>query len=372
MPRLMFLVSDAAFFLSHRLPIAHEALKAGYEVAIACPPSGPAAQFGDMGFQYLTIRMRRKGSTPLSELQSVISIFWVIRKFNPDLIHQITAKPVIYGGVISRIVGIPTVSAISGLGYIFVSEAKHVKLLRKLIVVGYRAAVNNSRNHVIFQNEDDLNVFRNFGILNCVNHTMIPGSGVDLEKITPAPLPPGKTVLVLPARLLRDKGVVEFVEAARILKIRGVQAVFRLLGDPDEGNPTSISREQLNRWNSEGIIEWHPFTDDIGSALAQSHIVVLPSYREGFPKTIIDAAAAGRVSAVSNVPGCRDAIVPGKTGVLYNARDAENTADVLESLIKSRELQKMMGKAARRHAEKKFDVRDVCARHLEIYSSLIN
>ncbi|MCA8985189.1 MAG: sugar transferase [Planctomycetaceae bacterium] len=369
-PRLLFLISDGDFFLSHRLPLALEAARAGYEIGIACPPHADSDRYAELGFTYLPIRMLRMGTTPFSELRSLLSIASVIRGFRPDLVHQITSKPIIYGGIISRCLGIPTVSAISGLGYVFTNDTPRVRLLRKLAIAGYKLSINSRRNHVIFQNEDDLGLFRKHGIIGRVSHSLIPGSGTDLARITPQPLPEGQTVLVLPARLLRDKGVVEFVEAARLLISKGIPATFRLLGDPDNSNPTSISREQLAAWVREGVVEWHGYTKEIGAALAQAHIVVLPSYREGFPKTLIDAAAAGRASAATDVPGCRDAIVQGETGLLFLPRNAADMARVLEPLILDRDRQAAMGLAARRHAERVFDIQAVCQKHLEIYDSL--
>lgn len=370
MPRLLILISNGGFFLSHRLALAIEAKAAGYEVAVACPHDESAAHIVNRGLRHIPFTMRRKGSNPFSELATIASIRAAIRAFRPDVIHQITAKPVIYGGVLARLSGIPTVSAISGLGYVFINRGAKVALLRSLVVAGFRMAVSGKRAHLIFQNGDDLATFRRLRIFGHGNVTMIAGSGADLAAIRPRPLPEGRTVVILPARLLRDKGVVEFVEAARMLKTRGVDATFRLLGDPDAGNPTSVTPAELSAWQAEGVIEWQPFTSDIDTALAQAHVVALPSYREGFPKTLIDAAAAGRAAAASDVPGCRDAIVEGETGVLFRVRDAAAMADALGPLIADRAMQARMGEAARRHAEARFDVREVCREHIAIYDRL--
>jgi glycosyltransferase involved in cell wall biosynthesis len=168
--------------------------------------------------------------------------------------------------------------------------------------------------------------------------------------------------------MIRDKGVVEFVDAARILHAEGVPAEFRLLGDPDEGNPTTLTEQDLRALNSEGLVQWHPHRADIGAALAQAHIIALPSYREGFPKTLIDAAAAGRASVASDVPGCRHAIIDGVTGILVPARDPGALADALRRLILDRGLQERMGIAARRHAEQCFDVQEVTSQHVALYA----
>ena len=370
MKRLLFLISNGSFFLSHRLQLALDARQAGYEVAIACPTGESAARFAALGLRHLPIVMQRKGSTALSEIRTIVSVHRAIGQFNPDLIHLITAKPIIYGGAIARIRGIPTVSAVSGLGHVFVAQAPRIRLLRALVVAGYKVALNHPRSHAIFQNTSDLATFRSLGIVTRGQHSLIPGSGADLDLIRPQPLPDGDTVLILPARLIFNKGVQEFVDVARMMKARGVRAVFRLVGNPDPGNPTSVPEATLRTWMANGDIEWVPYTPDIGAELARAHIVVLPSHGgEGIPKTLIDAAAAGRAGAASDVPGCRDAIAPGLTGVLFAAKDAADMARVLEPLIRDRNLQAAMGQAARARAEAMFDLRDVSATHQRIYAA---
>ena len=369
-PSLLFVISDGKFFVSHRLAIALAARDKGYRVAIACPKDSSAKVFSKHRLEHIPIVMRRKSITVMSEIQSLYSIIYAVRTFKPDVVHYITAKPIIYGGLISRFSQIPSVYAISGLGHVFIGNNLRVRILRALVVAGYKLAINHRRSYAIFQNPNDLKTLDKYGIIRRATVTIIPGSGVDLEKTTPSRMPEGETVLILPARMVYNKGVGEFVEMARILKAKGVKATFRLIGDPDSGNPTHIPRQQLNDWVEEGIIQWRPYTSNIASELAQAHIVVLPSHGgEGLPKTLIDAAAAGRASAASDVPGCRDAIINGQTGVLFNAKDAKNTARVLEPLIKSRSTQIKMGKAARKHAVRTFDIRDVCKKHLEIYET---
>lgn len=368
--RLLFIASDGRFFVSHRFPLAQTALQRGYEVAVACPDTDIQEIIQKNGFLYFEIFLRRNSRSPWNELRSLGSILKVVLKFRPNVVHLITAKPIIYGGIIARFLRVRSLSAITGLGHVFLHHSLGKRVLRKLIVMGYRLAVGHRLSTLIFQNDSDLGTFRAYGLLSSANHVMIRGSGTDLDRITPTPLPAGPTVVVLPARLLLDKGLAEFFEAARLLKARGVNAVFRLLGDRDKDNPTSVSLSTLQSWVDSGFLEWHPFQSDISAALANSHIVVLPSYREGFPKTLIDAAAAGRAAAASNVPGCRDAIVPGITGVLFEPRDASDMARVLEPLILDRALQARMGAAARAHAEANFDVRRVSDAHIRIYDDL--
>ena len=201
---------------------------------------------------------------------------------------------------------------------------------------------------------------------------MIPGSGVDLARFSVKPPPVSAPVVVMVSRLLRDKGVIEFVGAASFLKMRGVQASFLLIGDPDPGNPTSIEEADLVKWRSAGIVEVLGRRDDIADVFSQSHLVVLPSYREGLPKVLLEAAACGRAVVTTDVPGCRDAINPGITGVLVPVRNAFALADAIQDLINDPIRCKSMGAAGRVMAEKVFDVRQVVATHLHIYKELIN
>lgn len=370
MPRLLILISSGPFFLSHRLPIALAAQEAGFEVTVACPQDDSAKTIRAHGFGYVPFAMRRRGATPFSELNTLVGMTRAIHKVRPDVIHFVTSKPIIYGGFVARLLGIAAVSSISGLGYVFIGKGLKLAAMRALVVLGYRFSLSRRRSIAIFQNHSDLALFQKLGILKRGSFRLIPGSGVDLDAIHPAPLPEGPTVVALPARLLRDKGVEEFVEAARILRREGVACVFRLIGDPDPGNPTSVSAGELAAWQAEGVVEHRPYTRDIGGELAQCHIVALPSYREGFPKTLIDAAAAGRACATSDVPGCRDAIIPGETGILFPARDGRAIAESMRSLIESRQLQASMGRAARAHAEAQFAIVEVVRQNMAIYREL--
>lgn len=369
--RLMFVVNDLPFFLSHRKILATAAEETGYHVAIACPEDTETPALAEEGFTMLPIKMRRSSRSIAAELHTFRSVWRTIAQFRPDVLHLITSKPVIYGGLAARAMGIPSLSAISGLGYVFTGKSLRHRILGSAVIKAYGISVNRAGSHVLFQNESDLGLFRSAGLLGKAQVSIIPGSGVDLDRIRPAPLPEGVPVVLLPARMLRDKGVLEFVAAAKLLRAQGLNAVFRLLGDPDPMNPTSLTRDELEELASEGCVEWLPHTTDISAALAQAHLVVLPSYREGFPKTLIDAAAAGRAVATSDVPGCRDAIVPGETGELFKVRDASDMARVIGGMLADTDRLDRMGAAARRHAEATFDIRSVVRKHLEIYDDLL-
>ena len=372
-PRLLFIASDAAVFVSHRINLAVAAVAAGYQVGVASPPGAQPglAKIAESGAAFIPIELERGSRAPLAELRSLFSIARAVRRFRPDLIHCITPKPVLYGGLVARMLGIPSIAAVTGLGHAFVTETPRGRALRAAVLVAYRLAINARDCHVIFQNSDDRELFRSRGALHHNRVIRIPGSGTDLTTIVASPLPAGPAVVVLPARLIRDKGIGEFVEAARSLRAAGTGARFRLLGDPDASNPTAISQQEIQAWAAEGVIEWRPHAADISAALAECHIIALPSYREGFPKTLIDAAAAGRPAVATDVPGCRDAIVDGVTGLLCAPRSGESLAATLATLINDRDRQIAMGAAARRHAEEHFGHAPVTAAHLDLYASAL-
>lgn len=365
---ILFLVNDAGFFVSHRLALAEAAQREGYRVAIACPQSRYSALFFDSGFEYYATTPTRGTNNIWSSLGITYDYWKIIRSVRPDVIHLITSKPILIGGILARILRVPSVSAVSGLGYLFTHNHLSVRIARKIVMVGYRLALNHRLSHVIFQNDHDRAIFADGNIIARANHSLIKGSGADLDSIQYVPDPPGPVTIILPARLLRDKGVLEFVEAAHLLRQRGVNCTMRLQGSVDAGNPMSVTQDDIDNWVAQGIVEWRPHTADIANVLASAHIVALPSfYREGLPKSIVDAAAAGRPTVTTDMPGCRDAIIAGKTGLLVRPHDAVDLADKLQMLIENPELRARMGKAARLFAEAQFDIHVIASQHLTIY-----
>lgn len=366
---IIFFAADAPFFVSHRLNLVSGALADGYHVVVASPPHAVAvAAIEASGAEWTPWTVRRGGMSVFGEARALLHAFSILRRTRPSVIHAIAIKPILYAGIAAKFLHIPVVGAVSGLGYIYTGTGSGLKgVLRRAINIVMRFGLNRRDVSFIFQNGDDARMVE-FAKLDRVSVHRIGGSGVDLSRITMQPHPTGtQTRIGLPARLLRDKGVYEFVEAARILRGRGREATFLLIGDPDPSNPTSVSRAEIDAWVAKGVVQWIPHTADVASVLATLHIVALPSYREGFPKTLIDAAAAGRASVTSDVPGCRDAIVDGVTGLLCPAMDKGALADAMDRLVLDRALCLQMGQAARVHAEANFDVNDVTQRHVEIY-----
>jgi glycosyltransferase involved in cell wall biosynthesis len=373
MPRkILFVPPFAGFFLSHRLPLAHAAIAQGYEVVVACPLDADVRLLEAEGIPHRTVPISRTIGGLGRELQTLVALWRLFRRERPDVVHLITAKPALHGGIAARLLGIPSVAAITGLGSVFVGTDWRSAMLRRLILAGYRLGLNHEHNHFIFQNTHDEQLFREQGLLERAGDTLIRGSGADLEQLSPEPLSPGIPTVVMPCRMLREKGVYEFVGAAQLLRERGVEARFILVGDPDPANPKSLTTDELQAISRDGVVEWRPFTKQIAEVLAQAHVVALPSYyREGLPKTLIDAAAAGRAMVTTDTPGCRDAVIHGETGLICPPRDPVALADCLQRIVTSPGAMRDMGQAARRFAEAHFDVRDVAAEHLRIYRAAI-
>ena len=368
--KILYIVNDPAFFLSHRLPIAVKAKQNGYEVVVATGPGEEVEDINAAGIRHYLLPLTRGGTNPLAELRLFVSIARFFRLEQPDLVHLVTIKPVLYGGVLARLMRVPAmVAAISGMGYLFTDRRREAA--RKFVEMFYRQALGHKNNRVIVQNQADRKALQTMGALSNNQDVLIPGSGVDLEEFSPSPLPDGTPLVVLPARMLWDKGVGEFVRAAEMLKKQGVEAHFVLAGGHDLQNPSGISLQQLEAWQAQGPVEWWGHCRDMPDVLARASIVVLPSYREGMPKTLLEAAAAGRAIVTTDAPGCRDVVESGKNGELVPIKDAQALAQVMGRLLADRKLLEEMGRRSREKAEAEFGVERVVAAHMEIYRTLL-
>lgn len=369
---LMFVVNVDWFFLSHRLPIALEALRQGYQVHIATGLTDKQGELERHGLVVHPLALDRSSAGLGSAWRTMLQLRQIFKAVQPDLVHLVTIKPVLLGGLVARLAGVPAVvAAVSGLGFVFMARGTKAAVRRWLVGALYRVALGHRNVKVIFQNADDLRRLAKVAHLPAAKVAMIRGSGVDLARYAYVPLPGGVPVVVLAARLLADKGVLEFVQAARLLRQRGCNARFVLVGTVDTANPTSFTDADVSAWVHDGVVEWWGHRADMPQILAAAQLVVLPSYREGLPKVLIEAAACGRAVVTTDVPGCRDAIDPGVTGVLVPVRNAVALADAMAALINDPLRCKVMGDAGRALAEKAFDVRQVVAAHLQIYQELI-
>lgn len=368
--RLLFVVNDAVFFLSHRLNIARAALEAGWEVHVATAP-GPAVKHIEAeGFRQHTLPLSRSGANPLAELRTLWALFRLFRRLRPTLVHAVTIKPVLYSGLLAPWAGVPVlVQAVSGLGQVFIAEGRVASLRRALLIAAYRFAFRHPHSRVIFQNPDDRVALRR--AIRDRQAALIPGAGVDPVEFTPRPQPPGEPLVVLASRMLWAKGVGEFVEAARRLRERGVSARFALVGDSDPGNPSAVPDERLRAWGASGVVEWWGRREDMHRVFAEAHVVCLPSYREGLPKVLLEAASCGRAIIATDVPGCREIVRDGHNGLLVYPHDPEALASALERVLKDRGLRARMGARGREMVMSGFTSAQVVEKTLAIYRGLL-
>ena len=368
----MFVVNVDWFFISHRLTLALAAQSRGYEVHIAAGLTNRSAELQSYGFTVHALPLDRSGTGVISAWRLAAQLWRIFRLVRPDLVHLITIKPVLLGGLAARMAGIRVmVAAVSGLGYVFVARDGWAQLRRIVIAAVYRLVFKRTNATVIVQNPDDRQQLMAITGLSADNFIMIRGSGVDLTRYVPQPQADGAAVVVLAARFLADKGLREFVQAAAILKARGCAARFVLVGSVDPANPASLTQAEIDAWVHDGVVENWGHRMDMPQVFAQARLVVLPSYREGMPKVLLEAAACGRPVITTDVAGCRDAIDAGVTGLLVPARDAPALANAIGELLSNPLRGKRMGDAGRSLAEREFDVRNVEIAHMQLYERLL-
>ncbi len=370
--KLLFIVNVDWFFISHRLPIALAAIENGYEVHLACGITNRKSELEALGIIVHPLSMSRSGTSLLKELKVIKEMNAVVKDISPDVVHLVTIKGAIYGGLVTRFKKIKTrVASISGLGFVFIDEGFKARFIRFLVTKLYRLALNSTNTKVIFQNENDKNIFIGHKIIKSKQSLIIRGSGVDLNTYKYSPEPSGEKVIMFLARLLKDKGLVEFCDAATALKASGFKGRFVLVGDIDLHNPNSITQAELDSYIASGNIEHWGFSSNVPEVIAQSHIMVLPSYREGLPKSLIEAAACGRAVITTDVPGCRDAITANETGMLIPIKSSQAIVEAIQTLCDSNDKRDVMGKKGRQLAESCFDINDVINIHLSIYKEAI-
>ncbi|MDO5667110.1 MAG: glycosyltransferase family 4 protein [Alcaligenaceae bacterium] len=372
MKKILIAVNNPAFFLSHRLNIAQEAKAQGYHVIVSTM-DGPAVQtIKDHGFEHVVFPMRRSGMNPLTELMTIFSLYKTFKQLKPDLVHLVTIKPVLYGGIAARLAKVPAVVyAISGMGFLFTKKrAKFdpVSLITRLL---YRLALAHPKGRVIVQNTTDKALLQEMSSLNDEQLVLIRGSGADLNRYcyVPEPIKP-PLIVTMAARLLKDKGVIEYVQAARIAASQGrSDIVWQLAGSPDPGNPASITDKELSACQTD--IHYLGEVADIAKLYSESHIIALPSYREGLPKSLVEAAACGRAVVTTDAPGCRDAIEPGVTGLLVDVCSAKSLYEAIIELSDDDELRQSMGRAGHQLALEEFDENVIAKKQVAIYKELL-
>ncbi|MEL0585621.1 MAG: glycosyltransferase family 4 protein [Candidatus Thiodiazotropha sp. (ex. Lucinoma kazani)] len=370
---ILFVVNDAGFFLSHRLPLAIAARDQGYEVCVATPPGDGVEQIKAEGLSYRMVSLSRSGANPFAELMTILGLYKLYRELRPMLVHHVTIKPVLYGTLAARLANVSAVvNAISGLGFVFLAQGRFSSVARSAVLTSYRWLFSRKRLWVIVQNRDDYDYLLDQECLSQEKIELIRGSGVDTEHFVMRPELANEPLVVLPARMLWDKGVGEFVEAAQQLHRLGVKARFALVGGIDTNNPESVPATRLAEWARQGDVEWWGNRQDMPAIFSRAHIICLPSYREGLPKVLLEAAASGRPIVATDVPGCREVVIEGENGFLVPARQSKPLAEALRHLINSPEIRQSMGQKARTMAETEFSIQQVVERHMDIYQRAFN
>lgn len=375
--KILFLANDADIFISHRLPVAQAALKQGCEVILVAPKNDVAKIFVEgKGVAFYPINLSRKGTNPLFELKTIYELYRLYKKIKPDLVHHVTIKPVLYGSIVSKMTGVKaTINAITGMGYVFCNEDKKAKVIRFFVKKLYRFGLSGDSTRVIFQNPENLQIFLNQKLVQKENAVLIKGSGVNLEEFTPAnsnARNDNNVKIVLASRMLWDKGVGDFVGAAKLLKEKYSNVEFVLAGDCDYGNPSFIPKEQLVSWDKEGVVKWIGKSTNMPQTFSNCDIVCLPSRHEGVPKVLLEAAAAGLPIVASDIPGCKEVVKHGKNGFLVKNEDIKGLVGAFEALINDKELRHKMGAKGRQIAEKEFSVNKVVKETIRVYEDALS
>ena len=370
--KILFVGNSGPVFITHRLQLVMAVLKAGHDVHVALPPSPASNQIANYDFKFHEIPLSRSGINPFFELRSLITLYFLYRKIRPDIIHHVTIKPVLYGSLAAYLAKIPAiVNTISGLGYVFVTNDFKAKVLFVLIKYLLKISFLHPNKRVIFQNQDNLSDFQALGLIDKANAVLIKGSGVDTQIFKPSPEPDSNPIVMVASRMLLDKGICEFVEAAREIKSEGSKARFVLVGDVDPENPMTITVSQIKKWVEDGLIEWWGKQKNMAEVFSQVHIVSLPSYAEGLPKVLIEASACGRPIVTTDVSGCRETVINGENGILVPAHDAKALASSFRKLISDPKLRQHMGKAGRKMAVNQFSIGIVIQKTFAVYQDLI-
>jgi glycosyltransferase involved in cell wall biosynthesis len=371
--RVLFVVANDWYFYWHRLDVAQRIAAAGYDVHVATPSGRYCTAIEAAGLRHHPIQIDRQGLNPFADVATIKRLTNLYKEIHPDLVHHVALKPIIYGSIAAKITNVPVVvNAMPGTGYVFVSDELLARLIRPGVMTAFRLLLNADNSRVTLENNDDMRSWISWGVIRPDRIIVMPGCGVDTMHFHPTAEPPGPPLVVLPARLLFYKGVAEFAEAARLLKARGIEARFALVGEGDPGNPASVPDEQLRQWESAGTVELFGWRDDVAQVLAQCHVVCLPSHGgEGVPRSLLEAAASGKPIVATDVPGCRDIVSDGENGLLVPPRQAVPLADALERLIRDAGLRRAMGAHGRERAVAEFSVEIVAAKTLQLYGELL-
>ena len=364
--KILFFVTEDWYFCLHWLNFALAAQRDGYDVCVVTRVSDKADEIRAQGLKLIPIELSRQGINPLDEIRLLWKLIRIYRQERPIVVHHVAMKPIVYGTIAALLCGVERiVNAVAGLGYLFSTSSYKARILRPVIKAVFRLLRRTSPSTFVFQNPDDAErIFarRKRGV------AVILGVGVDTQRFSFSAVPQGTPLVILPARLLWDKGVAEFVAAARYFRQREIDCRFMLVGAPDEGNVAAVPLATLDAWTQQGVVEWQGFCADMPTMYAQASIVCLPTaYGEGLPTVLLEAAACGRPLVATDAPGCREIVRDGDNGFLVPVRDTQALIRALERLIGSTELCTRTGRRGREIVEAEFRVEEVVGKYLEHY-----
>ena len=375
MPKILLCANTDWYLYNFRLAFAKELRRQGHEVILLSPPGDFKDRLQADGFQWESISLSRRGVNPLNEILSVVRLAKIYKTVQPDLVHHHTIKCVLYGSIAAAMAKIPgRVNSITGRGFIFSSTEPLALILKPLIKLVYKFIFSVAKPRVIFENQNDLAFFLENGLVKREKADLIPGVGVDTNRFheTDSAVTSSIPIILLATRMLWDKGVGVFVNAAKLINKQGEKARFVLVGGVDEGNPASIDKEILEQWHTDGVVEWWGFRDDLPSIYSSCSIFSFPTmYGEGVPTVLLEASACSCPLIATDIPGCRDVITHGVNGLLVPPQDPQALAEAIETLLNDPELRAKMGKAGRQLALDKFSLEKIIEQTMAVYQKAL-
>lgn len=369
--RILLFSNTDWFMYNFNNQLIRSLMDAGHEVLVVVPNGPYIDHLSKIGCRVIIAPLTRKSVNPVIEGFFLHWLFRLFRREKPDIVHNFTLKCVLWGSLVALTVRVPMrINELTGLGFVFTSNSVKAKMIRAVVYILFRITLKGIGNHLLTLNVDDHNRFKSLKWLHPCKVHLVLGAGIDCCRFHPSKtLPTSVFQVLLPARMLWDKGVREFVDAAKVLKARGVEAELLLAGNTDTGNPTAVPEQQLIEWSVSGVVKWLGHIDDMAELYRTVHVVVLPSYREGLPTSLTEAAAFGLPLIATDVPGCKDVVSDGVNGFLIPVMDYEALADAIFKLYVNRDLCHRFGSASRKLAEEKFDEKIIIKQRLRIYTN---
>ena len=371
--KLFLVVSEDWSFWSHRLPLALSAIDAGFEVTLYTKINHLEERINAEGIKVVNVNFSRSSKSPVIDLLNIIKLARIFRKEKPDIIHNVALKTIFVSSIAAAITkNTIVINAFTGLGYVFSSNQLQAKTIRFFIKPLFRFLMKKKCFWTIFQNPDDMKLFEDLKLSSPKRSVLIRGSGVDTKEFLQTDDINEIPIVMLASRILWDKGIGEFVEAAKRINKENIEAKFILVGDADAANPMSIPASTLKQWSSEGYITWKGHSNNMPETLSSASIVCLPSYREGLPKILLEAAAVGRALVATDVPGCREIVKNNENGILVKLKDVESLYDALKLLISNKEMRQAMGQKSRKLVESELSTDIINGQTLELYETAYN